>query len=50
MNRLIAITLLVVASMPLIAVGEQESPTVSPVPAEPVTLSVVVATGTPTRM
>ena len=47
MNTLIAITLLVVASMPLSAVGEQESPTVPPDPAEPATLSVVVATGTP---
>ena len=47
MNTLIAITLLVVASMPLSAVGEQESPTVPQDPAEPATLSVVVATGTP---
>ena len=47
MSKLLAITLLVVAYTPLSAVGEQESPTVSPVPAEPVTISVVVATGTP---
>ena len=47
MNKLLAFTFLVVASMHLSAVGEQESPTVSPGPTKPVTLSVVVATGTP---